>query len=78
MGSQEPKRYYGRKNAAPAAGGDGKWHFDQKGDEVQMRYCPAGGAPLTKQDVCVIIKSNELSVIIGDGLVVDSRLWGAV
>merc|ERR1719188_2185473 len=57
-------------------GEDGKWHWQQKGEEIQVRF-PAD-PPLVKKDVVVKFKRSHLQVLIRGEAVIDRALAGTV
>mmetsp|Transcript_54572 Transcript_54572/g.122781 ORF Transcript_54572/g.122781 Transcript_54572/m.122781 type:complete len:184 (+) Transcript_54572:72-623(+) len=71
----DEKTYYGRSDT-DVKGGDGRWKWEQNGEEVQVRFHPE--TPLTKKDVEVKIKTNSLLVKIRGEIEVESPLFGPV
>mmetsp|Transcript_62289 Transcript_62289/g.196688 ORF Transcript_62289/g.196688 Transcript_62289/m.196688 type:complete len:181 (-) Transcript_62289:125-667(-) len=70
-----PKKYYGR-GGGDAQPGDGKWHWEQRGEEVHARFKPE--VPLTKADVSVSIKARFIKVQIRGDDIVTSPLFSSV
>lgn len=69
--------------AAPAAKDDsekacegGKWHWQQKGEEIQVRFPTEG--KITKKEIVVKFKRTSIHVAIKGEVVVDATLGGAV
>merc|ERR1719183_419300 len=58
------------------AGQDGKWHWQQKGEEIQVRF-PLD-QPATKKDISVKFKSSSLSVSVRGESLLDGNLGGKV
>jgi len=67
----------GEKDDSEKAGGDGKWHWQQKGEEVHVRI-PKTDAPLTKKDIKVTFKRASLQVVVCGETVIDGKLGGTV
>merc|ERR1719223_2669260 len=57
-------------------GEDGKWHWQQKGEEIQVRI-PLD-PPATKKDIGVKFKAASLSVTVRGESVLDGALHGKV
>merc|ERR1712137_1092973 len=62
--------------AGEQVSGDGKWHWEQKGEELQPRI--PREAAITKKDVAVSIKRFSLQVTVRGDTVIDGKLSGAV
>jgi len=58
------------------AGGDGKWHWTQKGEEVQIRFPLT--EPTTKKDITVKFKTKSLSVSVRGETLLDGTTGGKV
>eukprot|EP00419_Tripos_fusus_P025686 CAMPEP_0172724158 /NCGR_PEP_ID=MMETSP1074-20121228/85297_1 /TAXON_ID=2916 /ORGANISM="Ceratium fusus, Strain PA161109" /LENGTH=147 /DNA_ID=CAMNT_0013550535 /DNA_START=74 /DNA_END=514 /DNA_ORIENTATION=+ len=70
-----PKHFYGRKTE-DATPGDGKWHWEQKGEEVQVRFKPEHS--LTKKDIAVTFKAQYIHITIKGEDIVKSPLFRPV
>merc|ERR1719387_869810 len=66
----------GEANESEQAGKDGKWHWQQKGEEIQVRI-PLD-PPATKKDISVKFKSASLAVTVRGETVLDGNLCGKV
>uniref|UniRef100_A0A6U6M792 CS domain-containing protein n=1 Tax=Zooxanthella nutricula TaxID=1333877 RepID=A0A6U6M792_9DINO len=66
----------GEKDDSEKAVDGGKYHWQQKGEEVQIRF-PAD-PPLVKKDVAVKFKRASLQVMVRGEAVIDGTLAGTV
>merc|ERR1712232_1500705 len=71
----------GGKGAAPEddaekSGGEGKWHWNQKGDEIQVRIPLSSAA--TKKDISVKFNATSLFVSAFGNTIIDGALGGKV
>merc|ERR1719507_2988599 len=66
----------GGVDGSEKAGADGKWHWQQKGEEIQVRF-PLD-PPATKKDIGVKFKAASLSVTVRGESVLDGALHGKV
>merc|ERR1719229_2201119 len=66
----------GDADDAEKVGQDGKWHWQQKGEEIQIRI-PLD-PPATKKDVSVKFKVSTLYVAVRGEAVLDGTLFGKV
>jgi len=64
------------KDDAEKADAGGKWHWQQKGEEIQVRFPQE--IPITKKEIVVKFKRMALSVTIKGEVVLDGALAGGV
>merc|ERR1719198_2720640 len=64
------------KDDSEKVGDGGKWHWQQKGEEIQVRF-PQESA-ITKKDIAVKFKRLALTVTIKGDVVLDGTLGGGI
>merc|ERR1711957_577972 len=64
------------KDDSEKAGEGGKWHWQQKGEEIQVRFPTE--AKITKKEIVVKFKRTSVHVAIKGEVMMDGALGGAV